>query len=469
MNRIGKVTAAVLLWAGALAMGSLEIYNDGVKYRYVPVDDYVGFVRGAKALCGEREITLLTRQECPEAKRLCKEAQEIVKLRVELESVRDSLAMVRSWTKSARPGDIDAAKWIGAAEKMGKRLAEWKRRKWLTETELKGRERHFQGQVSGDKPLFLSRLCKDELELTLPPGVIDIRLINVAELEGEKIRVSHYLALRNHSGVDISSKDARIYVRDYHRNLSPVRFIPWVVRPVREPVLRKRVRKKEERLFEAMDAGMGAPAPVLPTPKRLGYRDYAVGKIELPSTGEEVRVRINGYEVPRKCEELSFPWRDPSVYVACRFVPKTAVENSRWILKRGRRVISESAYGEYDGGKYLLFVDRDDAVKIRRRPVVEKERSSGIFGGKIKKKDGYVLEFENRSDRQKTVKIIERIPASTTEAIKVKLLELKGAIRESLDDEEGKLVMQVVLAPREHKEVKVLFELSYDKDLKIRY
>jgi len=469
MNKFTKMILGTFLLCGTSAMGSLEIYKDGVKYRYVPVDDYVGFVRGASATCGEREISLLTRQKCPEAKRLCRESKEIETLRWELESLRDSLAMMNSWVTAAKFSDVDAAKWLSAAEKMGKQQAEWRRKEDAAAVELKSGEKHFQRQVSSDEPRFLSRLCKEELELTLPPGLIDTRLVNVAELGAEKIRITHYLSLRNHSGVDISSKDARIYARNFHRNLRPVHFHPWVIRPVSPEAISLRGAKgKAGMRVPEREMRTAAPAPAVSTPQRLGYRDYAVGKIELPSTGEEVRVRIGGYEVARKCEEISYPWRSGIVYVACRFAPKTAVESDRWILKKGRRLVSENAHGEYCRGKYLLFVDRDDTVQIRRKRVVEKERSSGIFGGKIRKKDGYILELENRSQHQKTVKIIERVPDSTTEKIKVKLLKTEGAIRESLD-EEGRLVMQVVLAPREHKEVKVLFELTYDKGLKVRY
>ena len=34
---------------------------------------------------------------------------------------------------------------------------------------------------------------------------------------------------------------------------------------------------------------------------------------------------------------------------------------------------------------------------------------------------------------------------------------------------EGKIVMPLTLKPHEHKEIEVLFELSYDKDLKVSY
>ena len=463
MGRMGKVTVAGLLWVGTLAMGSLEIYSDGVKYRYVPVDDYVGFVRDASARCGEREISLVGGRSCPEARRLCKEKRNLEELALRLRSVTASQRMLESWIQSAKPSNLDAAKWISAAEKMGKRHAEWEEKAKELDRTLASARKRFLRQVSSPEPLFLSRLCKNELELTLPAGVIDVSLVNVADLMPQKIAVTSYLALRNHSGVDISSKDARVYARSFRRHLRPVPFRPWIV----EPKTKKLSRSKGgmDRMTAELEA---APALSLREAKRLGYRNYAVGRVELPSDGEEVRVKVDGYEVPRRCEEISYPWRSPSVYVACRFTPKGAVESDRWILRKGRRVLSENAYGEYEGKRYLLFVDRDDAVSVRRKPLAEQERSSGIFGGKIRRKDGYLLTLVNRSEKQKTVKIVERIPRSVTDKIRVKLLKIEGAVEESLD-EEGKLVMQAVLPPQSSKEVKVLFELLYDKDLKIRY
>ncbi len=50
---------------------------------------------------------------------------------------------------------------------------------------------------------------------------------------------------------------------------------------------------------------------------------------------------------------------------------------------------------------------------------------------------------------------------------KVKLLMVKGA-KYTLK-KEGKIVMPLTLKPHEHKEIEVLFELSYDKDLKVSY
>jgi hypothetical protein len=371
--------------------------------------------------------------------------------------------------RGLKPDNVEAEKWIAAAEKVGKQSAEWRRQVARLALESEGREQRFRKEVSSEEPLFLERRCKEELELSLPAGLVEVRVLNEAELGAKELTVSRFLGLRNHSGVDFSAKEARIYARNARQTLRPIRFRPWVVRPLPKMPVKRALRSVPPTMARMTLEAEAAPAPMVEGFERLGARSYRIGKLELPSTGEEVRVPIERYTVPLRCEELSYPWRDTAVYRACRFTPRSPIVSDRWILRAGRRILSERAYGEYDGGKYLLFVDRDERVKLRREPLLESERSSGIFGGEIRRTDGYRLIFDNTSEQEMRLKIVERIPRSTSDKIKVKLLKVEGAKRESLDRESGKLILRVLLAPHEHKEVTVRFQLSYDKDLKVRY
>jgi len=304
--------------------------------------------------------------------------------------------------------------------------------------------------------------------LTLPAEMIRTDLENEAEiLKGDEIRVIQYMSLSNRSGVDIAVKDTRIYARNFRRHLRPIRFSPWVVRP--RPKLSK---SRSKRLMAvgsyAADTVPDAPVPKVAGVQRLKARNYAIGKLDLPSTGEKVRVKLSEYRTKMSCETVSYPYRAPVAYRACSFQPKQEIVTDRWVLKQGRRLLAESAYGEYEDGRYLLYTDRDDSITIRRIQLPEKDRSSGIFGGEIRKKDGILLEVQNRSKEKKSLKIVERIPYSSTDKIEVKLLKVEGAKRENLG-EYGKLVLRVDLGPGEGKKVKILFELRYDKDLKIVY
>ncbi len=467
-EKVLRVLMAVTLGAMSLQGATLEIYRDGAIYRYIPVDEYVGFLSRAKAVCSDSVIALERRGSCPESKRLCKEKASLLKLEGELRATQETLQTLDRIEGAIKPTDLSADKWISAAEKAGKRKAQLQEEQERLQRDVKAWRERFRRQSSGSEALFLSRPCKQELALTLPAGMIRTDLENEAEiLKGDEIRVIHYMSLSNRSGVDIAVKDARIYARNFRRNLRPIRFSPWVVRP--RPKLSK---SRSKRLMAvgsyAADTVPNAPAPKVEGVQRLEARNYAIGKLDLPSTGEKVRVKLSEYRTKMNCETVSYPYRSPVAYRACSFQPRQEIVTDRWVLKQGRRLLAENAYGEYEDGKYLLYTDRDDSITIRRVRLPEKDRSSGIFGGEIRKKDGILLEVQNRSKEKKSLKIVERIPYSSTDKIEVKLLKVEGAKRESLG-EYGKLVFRVDLAPGEGKKVKILFELRYDKDLKIVY
>jgi len=96
--------------------------------------------------------------------------------------------------------------------------------------------------------------------------------------------------------------------------------------------------------------------------------------------------------------------------------------------------------------------------------------TTGIFGSTVRKKDGFTLILTNKSAKAKKMTVIERIPASTTEEIKVKLLDVRSDKKvEYKLLKDGKLEMHIDLAANETKKIEIVFELSYDKDLKVIY
>ena len=76
----------------------------------------------------------------------------------------------------------------------------------------------------------------------------------------------------------------------------------------------------------------------------------------------------------------------------------------------------------------------------------------------------------NKSDKSKTITLVDRIPASTTDEIEVKLLEVRSDRKVNYNMlKDGKIEMKITLSGQESKKIEVLFEISYDKDLKISY
>jgi hypothetical protein len=199
-------------------------------------------------------------------------------------------------------------------------------------------------------------------------------------------------------------------------------------------------------------------------------REYKIDALDLPSVGMPVDVPVTSWNAPLVCEIKAYPYRNTSAFNVCSFTPKYQIDSNRWKVRSGDVMLNESAVGLYSKGTYELYTNIDEDIKIERKRIVNKERETGIFGGTARKKDGFVLTLTNKSDKEKTLRLIERIPTSTSDEIEVKLLEISS--NEKIDYKmlkEGKIEMEITLKPKESKKIEVLFEISYDKDLKIRY
>jgi len=211
-------------------------------------------------------------------------------------------------------------------------------------------------------------------------------------------------------------------------------------------------------------------APVAAASMQAHYRqsrEYLLNNVKLPSDGETKRVPVMQWKVAAECRTELYAYRNPHAYRVCSFTPKFQIEQNSWKVYQNGMIINEKALGAYEEGSYRLYVSNDEDIQVVRKGIVEKERESGIFGGTIRKKDGFTLEITNKSDKTKTLLVTERIPTPATDKIKVRLLSVEGNSYRLL--KEGKLQMDVSLPPKSHKRIEVLFEISYDKALHVVY
>ena len=451
---------------------TLEIYNDGAKYRYIPIDNYIGFSKGVDANCDGQDAGLVSVEQCSDKKRLCKDISMVKELINQQKALNFESSVLEQLVAISKPTDIDASKWIDAAEKIGKRKVELSIEMNSVSSELVSATKEFQKQAPSDKATSTASKCAGELELSIPSGYIGAKLQYEADASApDTIQITQYMVLNNRSGVDIVAKDAYIYTKSSKMHLKPQHFTPWTAQ------LSEKIRyKKSSRAMvattyasdEPMVATLPMPAPTVGAVVQAGYKNYHISGIELPSTGKDVKVKIADYRVPTKCQYTAHPYRDTNVYRSCSFVPSYPIEANKWSIQRDNRLVSDQAYGEYWEGEYLLNTDVDDEILISRKRVVKHDQSSGIFGGSIRKEDGFRLDITNISDSPKTIKIVERIPSSTTDKIKVKLVSVDGA-RHQIVGKDGKMVMDISLKPKEHKSIKVIFELRYDKEASVYY
>jgi len=471
MKRV--TTLAALLLSGGISYGaSLAVYQDKTFYNFNPKNNFIGFTEGVKATCEGAAIPISVTPDCPSDERLCQLLASLKTSEQKLRSVQANSKVLEAISSLPRPATFDTDLLIDSAKRIGEEQATLLMQESVLEEEVRVKEDAFLKQAPTKQALEIRQPCSSELALTLPYGSVSFSTHYEANIQNtNEISVTQYLSLTNRSGIDIEAQTAMFYYRSSDQHIDPVEFRPWIVR--KDEPIAKRVTAKpmadNARMDRVMmsETGVYAPAPVA---IYEDARKYKINDLILPSTGVPLDVEVLKWKVPVSCDIYAYPYENAKAFHLCSFEPKYQIESHEWKVKSDHEVINENAAGEYREGQYHLYTKVEEDIQIVRKQVVDKERQTGIFGGTVRKRDGFTLTFTNKSDKEKRFTVIERIPTSATEEIQSKLLSVKS--EKNVDYKllkEGKIEMRLSLAPFENKQIEVLFEISYDKELEVNY
>lgn len=472
-------TLTTLVLTGTLSYASsLAIYQDKTFYKYTPQNNFIGFSKGLKATCDGTTIPLSGLSVCPEENRLCQELTSLKSIKKKREAIVANTKVLGQFVSLPQPTTFDANVWIESARLIGEEQAKLLTQERVLTEEIRLKQRAFQKQAPIKQAVEMMQTCNKEVEFTIPYGYVSFSTTYEANIVDEKeITVTQYLSIINRSGIDIEADTAMFYYRSAKQYVHPTHFNPWIVSkyiPQTERIAKsKRAMKKELMMDMAMHQEQKTARPMMSAAPIASYedaREYKIENLILPSTGVPLDVQVLRWKAALSCEVRAYPYVNTRAFHMCSFKPKYQIDSNRWKVKSAKVVINENAAGEYRNDTYNLYTKVEEDIKIQRKPIVKRERETGIFGGTERKKDGFTLTLTNKSDKVKILTLVERIPTSTTEEIKSKLLSInsdKKVNYKLLKD--GQIEMQISLAGNETRKIEVLFEISYDKDLKVNY
>ena len=469
-----SLTFGLFLASGLSQASSLAIYQDSATYTFQPKESFIGFAKGIEAKCKGNVVPLKASTTCPSEDRLCQELTTLKVTAQKLKATQANIKVLNTLISLPQPTSFDASAWIEAAKTVGAEQAKLSLNESIFKQELVLRAKDFKRQAPTQNTLSVSKFCQKELELTLPYGQLSFSTFYEADIADKKsVTVTQYLSITNKSGIDMQADDAMFFYRPSHRYIRPIHFSPWIVsktipQPTRNYAKAKRAAAiQDEPMMEMAISAVESSAPVA---KYLNAREYQIKDLSLPSTGMPVDVQVTQWRVPLQCDIRVFPYRNTTAFHTCSFTPKLQIDSNQWKVKSAQTTINDKAVGEYREGKYRLYTEAELDIKVERKPIVKREKTTGIFGGTARKKDGFTLKVTNKSDTLKTLTITERIPTSTTEEIKVKLLEVRSDKKVNYKLlKDGEIEIKLTLAAHENKTIEILFEISYDKDLKVSY
>ena len=468
-----------LFGTAALQASTLSVYQDTSLYTYTPKSSFIGVIKGVTAACEGKNLPLHAIVSCPGDKRLCQDLTLLKRERNSLNALQFNDQLLDKLISLPQPVEIDAEAWIKAAKRIGEEKAMLLEEMQKKKASLRLAQQAFTKQAPSEQVMVSDRICRSEMQLTLPYGYISFSSNYEADLgDGKSLTVTQKLSLTNRSGIDIKAEQARFYYRSAKDYVRPQHFYPWIVRKYEPQLRQKRMLSKRamhdvplmEAAVTASDVSMNAAAPKMVTASQVDSREYSIRDLDLPSNGVPLEVPVSQWKVPVKCGLKLFPYVNAHVFEVCSFTPTFQIENNQWRVMSGKVIVNEKAQGQYYEGNYDLYTRVDRDIQVLRKRMVKNERETGLFGTTVREKDGYTLTLTNKSDKKKSLSVTERIPTSTNDAIKVKLLDVKSKKRVDYKiDKEGKIEMQVVLSPKERREITVVFEIAYDKALKVRY
>ena len=475
---LSKTALLLLLGGGMSYASSLSVYKDSSFYSFTPENNFIGFAQNIHAKCKGNTIPVSEMTLCPPEDRLCKLLSHVERLEEKEMSVQSNLKVLEKLISLPQPNTFDAVTWIDAARLTGEEEARLTSIATKLKNEINIQQNNFRKQAPRRVALQTLQTCPSEVEITIPYGINFSTLYEANIVDDKEIEVTQYLSIVNSSGIDIEVDNANFYYRFANQYVHPIHFNPWIVSKY-EPKPKRMYKKsmmKNARADMAMMAeesmmleAAGAP-PSAPVASYEDAREYKITNLTLPSSGVPLDVKLLSWKTALDCEVRAYTYVNTRAFHVCSFSPKFQIDSNKWKIKSSDVVINENAVGEYRNKSYTLYTKVEEDIQIQRRPIVKKERETGIFGGTARKKDGFKLILTNKSDKVKTLTLVERIPTSTTEEIKSKLLSVKS--EKNIDYKElknGKIEMNITLAANQTKEIEILFEISYDKDLKVNY
>ncbi len=186
----------------------------------------------------------------------------------------------------------------------------------------------------------------------------------------------------------------------------------------------------------------------------------------IPSDGKTYQVPIKEYEIPATYVHHTVPSMDKGVFLLAK-VPNwgqyNIISGKMNLFFDGRYIGQSNINTQVTADTLLLSLGRDEKVTVQRYQIVDKE-SHSFFGGTRIEKRTYEISVRNNKSKAITLEVLDHIPVSKQQDIKIEMIEEGGA---EYTSSIGKLLWTLDLKPGETKKVSFSFEVSFPKDKQV--
>ena len=181
------------------------------------------------------------------------------------------------------------------------------------------------------------------------------------------------------------------------------------------------------------------------------------GKVSVAPTGEQKRVQIASEDLDPSLVVRTVPRLDPLAYLYAKLtLPKTggpllpgAVSLFRDGTFVGQGRVPQLASGE----DHELGFGADDLVKVKRVVIEDKKGESGVFTTTRAEERNYTISVKNLRGNPVLVQVIDRIPVSMQQDIKVDATYRPQPTKKDVNDRRGTVAWDLTIAPDQEMQI----------------
>ena len=201
--------------------------------------------------------------------------------------------------------------------------------------------------------------------------------------------------------------------------------------------------------------------------KSLNVHSFEILKsYTIPSNGKEYDVLLNSNTIPFEYEYVTMPSVEPTAYL------NVGIPNwNEFNLLSGK--VNLFLEGQYTGVSQLNIESKTDTLWFSlgedigvqvEKDVVQEYNKKSFLKNKTIELHTFDILVKNNKNKAVEIDILDQVPISTDDDIKVKVHDISGA---SYDKKKGFLEWKARLNPNEGKKYRVSYEIKYGKNVDI--
>ncbi len=294
----------------------------------------------------------------------------------------------------------------------------------------------------------------------------------------EKVSLTYYGTISQSTGEDWKNTRIVLSTAQPQMGTEPPELSRWILRKLRPMVRKKGVMEMpmaamgkhaemsmaEEEFkaeYETSTARISGETVVFEIPRRT----------TIPADGQDHRVVIAQMELDTKKKFLTVPKLDQKVYLTARCENKSdyLFLPGKVSVFQGNDYVGTQRFDEPIGfgEEFQLAMGPVQTIEVKRERTKEFTEKTGIIGQNRRDFFAYKITVSNNSKSTAPIEVIDQIPVSADEDIKVEDVKFEPQPTRRDKRFEGEVVWEFSLNPGEKREILMQFAVKYPKDITV--